>query len=244
MVGLSFAQSESELEKIKQRALETVESIRGLDPGPLTAYHWPKGHRCNVRAQNLYAGEPFLVRNLILLTENDLERLRRRIRAAIREDPRLRNNVQRGVRAARRTYQDAYQVPIYHRTCGYMFHVEPEDENDGGLGWREFTPISAERAQTLLGVAALPVFVNFSGSLTPLREGYMWVAGSHAVDAFKPSKRYRIVDRTGRPVSPLQTRLEPLIDRESIASSMGGPPSVSWGFELPVRLEPLPPSPR
>ncbi len=125
-----------------------------------------------------------------------------------------------------------------------MFHVEPEDENDGGLGWREFTPISAERAQTLLGVAALPVFVNFSGSLTPLREGYMWVAGSHAVDAFKPSKRYRIVDRTGRPVSPLKTRLEPLIDRESIASSMGGPPSVSWGFELPVRLEPLPPSPR
>ena len=227
--------------ELKRAALETVKVASGIDPRPLTAYHWPKGSKCNMSPQNLYAGEPLLVRNLIVPTEDDLEHLRRRIRAALREDPRLRNNILGGVRAARRTYRDFYQVPIYHRTCGYMFHVEPGDEEDGGLWWGAFTPISAEHAQTLLEVAELPVFVNFYGSLTSSQDGLMWVAGSRAVDAFKPNKRYRIVNRSGKPVAPLKTRLPLLIDRESFASSMGGPPSVSWGFRLPVRLEPLPP---
>ncbi len=189
----------------------------------------------------LYAGTPFLVRPLIRPTEDDLARLRYRVEAAHREDPDLLGDAQGVVREARLNGQDSYQVPIYHRTCGYMFHVKPGDEKDGGLGWGEFTPMSAERAQALLGVAELPVFVNFYGSLTPSHDGFMWVAGSRAVNAFKPNKRYRIVNRAGKPVAPLETKPTPLIFRESFASSMGGDPSVSWGFQLPVRLEPLPP---
>lgn len=226
--------------ELKRAALETVEVIRGVDPGPLTAHHWPKENRCNMSPQNLYAGKPLLVRNLIVPTEDDLERMRRRIQAARREAPSLVGEILGGVRAARRTYRDSYQVPIYHRTCGYMFHVVPEDEKDAGLGWGGFTPISAERAQTLLGVAELPVFVNFYGSLTPSHDGLMWVAGSRAVNAFKPSKRYRIVNRAGEPFTPSKMRLELLISRESFATSMGGA-ATYWGFQLPIRLEPLPP---
>lgn len=240
LFGAGSGQKVMSASELKRAALETVKVASGIDPRPLTAYHWPKGSKCNMSPQNLYAGEPLLVRSLIVPTEDDLERMRRRIRAALREDPRLRKNIQGGVRAARRTYQDSYQVPIYHRTCGYMFHVEPGDEEDGGLGWGAFTPISAESAQTLLGVAELPVFMNFYGSLTPSHDGLMWVAGSRAVNAFKPNKRYRIVNRAGEPFTPSKMRLELLISRESFATSMGGAETY-WGFQLPIRLEPLPP---
>lgn len=186
--------------------------------------------------QNIYAGKPFLVHSFIRLTRDDLTRLRRRIKAAQQENPRFEANVRRSVRKARLGYGDQYEVPIFHRVCGYMFHIQP-----GELGWEIFKPISAEKAQELLGVEVLPTFV-FTDTLSFLRDGYMWISGSRAVNAFQPSKRYRIVNRKGKPVAPLAEKLMPLISRESFGWP-DGTPSAYWGFLLPVRLEPLPSTP-
>lgn len=122
-----------------------------------------------------------------------------------------------------------------------MFHVQLRDEKDGGLGWGAFTPISAERAQTLLGVAEPPT-LTYVNSLTLARDGYMWISGSRAIDAFRPNKRHRTVNRAGEPFILLETRLTPLIFRESFVTT-SGESSAYWHLLLPVRLEPLPPSP-
>ena len=239
LLGTSFAQAKSDLEAVKERALETFRAAQAISPGPVIK--WPKEKTCKMAFQNIYAGKPFLVHSLIHLTEDDLTRLQRRIEAAKREDPKFEGNARKSVKEARLNYQNYYEVPIFHRTCGYMFHVRPSAPKDNGLGWEEFQPINARRAQKLLGASELPVFAYIS-SLSFLRDGYMWISGSHAVNAFEPSKLYRIVDRKGKPVSPSKTRLKPIIFRESFATSMGGS-SAYWHFLLPVRLEPLPTKP-
>ncbi len=109
IVGVSFAQPKSELENVKQRALETVEVVKRLSFSPIVS-HWPKGNKCNVSAQNLYAGEPFLVRSFIRPTDKDLARLRRRVEAARREDPYLLGDARGEVEAA--LLNDRYEVPI------------------------------------------------------------------------------------------------------------------------------------
>ena len=239
ILGTSFAQPQSGLEKVKQRALETFRTLQAIIPGPVIT--WPKGKKCKMTPQNIYAGKPFLVRSLIHLTKADLVRLRLRVEAAHKEDSDFEGNARAIVKEARLNYQDYYEVPIYHRVCGYMFHVRPSALKDNGLSWEEFQPINERRAQKLLGASELPVFAYIS-SLSFLRDGYMWISGSHAVNAFEPSKLYRIVDRKGKPVSPSKTRLKPIIFRESFATSMGGS-SAYWHFLLPVRLEPLPAKP-
>lgn len=147
-----------DLEVVKQTALETVKAIQGVNPGPLIP-QWP-ADRCDIEPKNLYAGKPFLIRDLIRPTESDLERLRRRVEAARRENPDFVGDAVAEVVAARASYRDYYQVPIFHRTCGYMFHVIPGDEKDGGFGWGPFKPITAARAQKLLGTKEPPTFAE------------------------------------------------------------------------------------
>ena len=69
----------------------------------------------------------------------------------------------------------------------------------------------------------------------------MWVAGSKAVGALgKPGGPtvYRIVDTSGKPVSPLETNLKLHILWQPFTLT-DGTPSAFWDFLLPVRLEPL-----
>ena len=239
LFGMSFAQSGHDLETVQERALETFKVIRAANPAPASLIPWrTEKNKCDMGLRNFYAGKPFLVHSLIHLTEGDLTRLRHRIEAAKREDPRFEGNARKSVREARLNYQNYYEVPIYHHTCGYMFHVEPGDEKDGSFGWGPFKPVDMKKAQTLLGSTKPPTFTLVQ-SLSFQHDGYMWILGSRAVDAFNPSKRYRIVNRKGKPVAPLKTRLIPIIFRESFGWP-DGTPSAYWHFLLPVKLEPLP----
>lgn len=237
LLGFAFGQQTPRTEEVKEAALETAQAIIQT-PTYTFDNQSTKGETCDLQARQLYAEQPFLVRSLIHPTESDLQRLQQRVIAAHQEDPDFIGDTKEIIRAARIDNRDYYEVPIYHRTCGYLFHTRPRENENSPLVSKSFHPISAQKAQQLLGSTQPPTFISFFSSLTPRRDGYMWVTGSQAIDAFRENNRYRIVDRSGSPVSPLETRLTPLIFRESFVTSMGDP-SAYWYFQLPVRLEPL-----
>lgn len=243
LLGTGFAQPKSGLEKVKQRALETA---RTLTQAPFfnadkRFYSKNKGtNRCAFGKNQLYAGHPFLVRTLIRPTKRDLEQLRERVSKAIKE-PGFIGNPKDEVKAARLN-QDFYEVPIYDRVCGYLFHIRSRTGPNAPVVAGEFKPINMKTAQRLLGTKQPPIFVAFYESLTPENDGYLWVSGTRAVDAFRRNRRYCIVNVQGEPVAPLEIQLTPRIFRESFVTSMGDP-SAWWHFQLPVRLEPLPSKP-
>ncbi len=240
MLTCAFAHSTAQ---IKQVALKTAQTMIqtpffnadgrffGKDEG---------ANRCALSKNQLYVGRPFLVRTLIHPTRRDLERLRTRVARAMKE-PGFIGDPKGEVEAAKLN-RDFYEVPIYDRVCGYLFHIRSRTGLYAPSVAGEFKPISAKTAQRLLGTKQLPVFIAFYESLTPENDGYLWVSDTKAVEAFGKHKVYRIVNRSGRPVSPLKTKLKTRIFRESFVTSMGDP-SAYWHFQLPIKLEPLPSKP-
>ena len=77
----------------------------------------------------------------------------------------------------------------------------------------------------------------------------MWVSGSKMIMATayrvtSDPEVYLIVDRSGKPISLLETKLKLFIYKQPFTLT-DGTPSAFWRFLLPVRLEPLPqPKPR
>lgn len=218
----------------KRAALETTEGLLRFSENK--PFHWPDQNGCDLSSQQIYAGKPILVRSLTQPTQADLARLRHRVRAAKQQEPDFVGDPAGEVRFAQLNYSNTYEGPVYHRLCGYMFHVQVKDKDRDGFSYSKFLPISADEAQVLLGVAGVPTLVSFE-SLTPQYDGYLWLAGHYAVDAFRDNRRYRIVDVSHQPVDLLNTDLEPQIFAERSVTSYSQP-SAYWHFRLPVRLVP------
>ncbi len=233
---LTYAPAQENTAQTKQAALE---SARAVLKRP--TYGYPPAYikkSCLPKADRFYSGKPVFVRSLIYPTPQDRRRLQRRIQKAKREQPNFVVTIQDDF------YNwDSYRVSISDRSCGYVFHVELSTEEKGTFRVGGPFQFTRQEAQRHLISAAPPTLV---GGLTFPPERYMWVAGSKALDAFgKPGRPtvYRIVDTSGKPVSPLETRLELQISKQPFTLT-DGTPSAFWYFYLPVRLEPLPPSPR
>ncbi len=236
LFGVGSGQQTMGTAEAKRAALETVEALRYTPE--LRPFHWPNQNGCDLSLRRVYAGKPILVRSLIQLTQADLALLRSRVKAAKRQKPDFVGEPSGEVQFAQLNHGNKHEVPIYHRTCGYMFHVQARSAAyRSSLRYSQFLPLSADEAQVLLGVARLPTLVSFE-SLTPQYDGHLWLSGHYAVDAFRNNRRYRIVDKQGKPVDLLETVLKPQIFAERFVTSYGQP-SAYWHFRLPVRLEPL-----
>ena len=236
LFGTGFAQPKSDLETVKERALE---SARFVLKYPRYGYTDRSVHNCVPKAKRLHAGKPFFIHALVHPTKEDLQRLQQHIRKAQHQEP---NFVTVRETDFFYNYRDRYRVPIFDQSCGYLFHVTPETNSKAPLFVGNFRPLPLREAQKRLSTKDNPVFVWFYTSLTPLREGYLWVAGSKAIEAFNEHTIYRIVDRLGKPVSPLETKLKTQIFRESFVTP-DGKPSAYWHFGLAIKLEPLPAKP-
>ncbi len=235
--------------QIRQAALESARAVLSSenpddssDEGTSFAYSYPK--QCKPRPTNLYAGQTLWVRILIRPSQNDFRRLRRHIEAARRADSNFIGKPRDAVRAAQLNYGGEFEVPIYDRRCGYLFHVRPQANPTDPLITTDLRNIlNQAKAQNRLKVNSAPTLVAVYGTLTPYREGYMWVKGSKAITAFRPNILYRIVDLDGKPISPLKTELAPRIIRENYFFLGDEAYSANWYFEFPIRLEPLPTKP-
>lgn len=232
LLGTSFAQPKNDLERVKERALE---SARFVIKYPRYGYADRGVHTCVPKAKQLHAGKPFFIRALVHPDKEDLKRLQQRIRKTQRQEP---DFVTPRISDFFYNYRDTYRVPVFDRNCGYLFHVAPKPNSREPLFVGDFHPLSLRKAQKRMDVGNRPTFVWFYTSLSPLREGYLWVAGSKAVEAFDKHTVYQIVNRSGKLVSPLKIKLKTQIFRESFVTSMGDP-SAYWHFGLAVRLEPL-----
>ena len=233
LLGTSFAQSKSDLEAVKERALE---SARFVLKYPRYGYADRSVHNCIPKAKRLHVGKPFFIHALVHPTKEDLQRLKQHIRKVQRQEPDFVTVKETDFFY---NYRDRYRVPIFDQNCGYLFYVEPSYNLKEPLFVGSFRPLPLLKAQKRLHSKNPPTFVWFYTSLTPQREGYLWVAGSRAIEAFGKHKLYQIVNRSGKAVSPLKAELKTRIFRESFVTP-DGKPSAYWHFGLAVRLEPLP----
>ena len=233
LLTCAFAHSPAQLKQAALKSALTVltRPIDGYPPRFVKA-------GCSLKEKELYAGKPVFVRSLLHPTAQDWQRLRRRIRAAKAKDPDFADATESG---SYDPYKDYYRVPIFNRVCGYLFHTELEAKS---LTFGSITgPLSLTRqeAQRRLASAVPPTLVRLT-SLDYL--GYMWLAGSKAVEVTAYGMHsehtvYRVVERSGKPVAPLKTNLKLFILKRPFTLT-DGTPSAFWDFRLPVRLEPLP----
>ena len=233
MLTCAFAHSTAQ---VKQAALEGALAVltRPIDGYP------PRFVKagCSLKEKKLHAGKPVFVRSLVHPTAQDRQRLRQRIREARAKDPDFVTSTESG---SYDPYKDYYRVSVFDRVCGYLFHTELEAKS---LAFGSITgPLSLTRqeAQRRLASAVPPTLVRLT-SLDYL--GYMWLAGSKAVEVTAYGIHgehtvYRVVERSGKPVAPLKTNLELFVLKRPFTLT-DGTPSAFWDFRLPVRLEPLP----
>lgn len=217
--------------QIKRAALEDARAVLNRH-----TYGYPPAYlkkSCPPETKRLYSGRPVFVRSLIHPTPQDRRRLQRRIEEARGKQPGFI------VTTLDDFYNwDSYRVPIFDRTCGYVFHIELSTDEKGSYRVSGPFQVTRQEAQRYLASAASPTLV---GGL-PSPEKKMWVAGSKVIDVF--GKRgsptiYRIVDTSEKPVSPLEAELKLHISWQPFTST-DGTPSAFWSFQLPVRLEPVP----
>lgn len=232
LCGLTFGQPGSNMARIMQEALANA---RVVVRGPAYASARKIRDGCVPEPKRLYTGKPFLIRSLIQLTQRDPERLQLRINEARTKDPDFVVAVEKGWL---RNYRDTYRVPIFDRACGFLFDTwkyGPGQTMEVLAGGPR--PLNKQEAQRQLESTKAPTFVRL---ISPLHDGFVWIAGSKAVEVYGKHTVYRIVDRSGKPVRPLETKLKPTIFGEPFTTSMGKP-SAFWHFQLPMRLEPLSP---
>ncbi len=230
LLTCAFAQENTA--QIKQSALESARAVLARP-----TYGYPPAYlekSCSPKAKRLYPGKPVFVHSLIHPMSQDRQRLQRRIAEARRKQPDFVFTPQDDF------YNwDAYRVSIFDRTCGYVFHVELSTNKKGTFRVGGPLQLPRQKARRYLASAASPTLV---GGLGFSPEKYMWVAGSKAVGALgKPGGPtvYRIVDTSGKPVSPLETNLKLHILWQPFTLTDGTPSAFSH-FYLPVRLEPSP----
>ena len=234
---LACASAQENTAQIRQAALESARAVLARP-----TYGYPPAYlekSCPPKAKRLYPGKPVFVHSLIHPTLQNRRRLQRRIAEARRKQPNFVFTPQDDF------YNwDAYRVAIFDRTCSYVFHVELSTDKKGTFRIGEPLQFTRQEAQHYLVSAASPTLVAGLG-FSP--EKYMWVSGSKTVGAFgKPGSPtvYRILDTSGKPVSPLETNLKLHISWQPFTLT-DGTPSAFAHFYLPVRLEPLPqPKPR
>lgn len=139
-------------------------------------------------------------------------------------------------------YKDYYRVPIFDRVCGYLFHIELEANSMAFGRITSFLSLTHEEAQRHLAATVPPTLVRLT-ALNYAGDSYMWLSDSKVIEVKAFGRRsnytvYRILDRSGKPVSPLEAKLKLHIFRRSFVIPMNEP-SAFWSFQLPVRLEPL-----
>lgn len=235
---LTYASAHSTAQ-IKQAALESALAVltRPLDGYPPRFVK--KG--CSLQEKKLYAEKPVFIRSLVHPTAQDRQRLRRRIEEARAKDPDFADATESG---SFDPYKDYYRVPIFDRGCGYLFHEELEAKSLAFGRITGFLSLNRREAQRRLASATPPTLVRFT-PLTYIGDGYMWLSGSKTIEVSAYGTRnnhvvYRVVDRSGEPVSLLETELKLFISKQPFTLT-DGTPSAFWRFLLPVRLEPLPP---
>ena len=236
MLTCAFAQQNTA--QIKQSALESALTVltRPIDGYP------PRFVKagCSLKEKKLYAGKPVFIRSLVHPTARDRQQLRRRIEEARAKDPDFITSTESG---SYNPYKDYYRVSVFDRVCGYLFHTELEAKS---LTFGRITgllSLTRQEAQHRLASATPPALVRFI-ALTYIGDGYMWLSGSKMIMATayrvtSDPKVYLIVDRSGKPISPLKTKLKLLIYKQPFTLT-DGTPSAFWRFLLPVKLEPLP----
>lgn len=219
---LTYAPAQENTTQIERAALESALAVLTRP-----TYGYPPAYikkSCPPKTGRLYSGNPAFVRSLIYPTPQDRRRLQRRIEKAKREQPDFVVTIQDDF------YNwGFYRVSISDRSCGYVFHGELSTDEKGTFRVGGPFQFTRQEAQRHLISSALPTLVS---GLTIPPQRYMWMAGSKALNAFgKPGRPtvYRVVDTSGKPVSPLETRLELQISKQPFTLT-DGTPSAFWNF--------------
>ena len=155
LLGTSLAQSKSDLEAVKQRALESARSVLKY---PRYGYADRSVHNCIPKAKRLHAGKPFFIYALVHPTKEDLQRLKQHIRKVQRQEPDFVTVKETDFFY---NYRDRYRVPIFDQSCGYLFHVEPSYNSKEPLFVGSFRPLPLLKAQKRLHSKNPPAFVWF-----------------------------------------------------------------------------------